>query len=104
VPAVALAPVDIIAVFNVPMLAVVTFALAIVAVLVTVANRTVIVSAVSAFVIVALFDAMFPVTTTVPNVVVPVLPDCASANHAFAFAVPSAGQTYNVLALVLYHN
>ena len=104
VPAVVLAPVVIVVVFSVPILPVVIAAFAIVAFAVTVAKRTVIVSPTIALFAVMLFACKLPVTVTEPNVVVPEPPDCASANHAFALLVPSAGQTYNVLALVLYHN
>ena len=92
------------AVFNVPILPVVTFAFAIVALAVTVAKRTVMVSAEIAFVTVMLFAPMFPVTVTAPNVVVPPLDVEVSANQLLADVVPSRGQTYIVLEFVSYHN
>ena len=104
VPAVVFAPVVTVVVFNVPILPVVITALAIVAFAVTVAKRTVIVSPTIALFAVILLACRLPVTVTEPNVVVPEPPDCANVNHAFALLVPSAGQTHNVLALVLYHN
>ena len=84
------------AVFNVIMLPVVTFAVAIVAFAVTVAKRTVIVSPINAFTAVILFACKLPVTVTEPNVVVPEPPDCASVIQELAVVVPSAGQTHNV--------
>ena len=103
-PVVAFAPVEIIAVFSVEILPVVRFPVVILAfaltdILVNIPFAPVTLPLVERFPAVNV-----PVTLTVPNVVVPPLPDCASVIHELAVVVPSAGQTHNVLAFVLYHS
>ena len=48
--------------------------------------------------------AKFPVTVTAPNVVVPPLAVVLNVDHALALVSPSVGHTFNVEALISYHN
>jgi hypothetical protein len=104
VPAVVADPVVIAVVVNVPIDALVIFALAMLAFEVIDKKLADITLDVISFTADKLFDERLPVTVTAPKLVLPPELVAVSANQASAFDSPSVGHTYNVLSLVLYQS